>query len=234
MVFRGDKVSSRIRIFALLTIVLLAFSAMLPLIVSAQEQTEILIILELHERDLKVVVNAIPPTDDSMTNPDYKLLNYRWVATAKYYVTARAPPIAVATIQASAAVWDSATNAVVFSYQGTTTRIAGKRDNFNVIDAGIYTPGTIGVTYIWARGSQIIETDTRLNTRYKWSLSGEAGKMDVQNIMTHEFGHWIGLADLYSDTDYWLTMYGYSDNGITYQRTLGLGDTLGTKAVCGP
>lgn len=73
-----------------------------------------------------------------------------------------------------------------------------------------------------------------MNTYYGWSLSGEAGKMDVQNIMTHEFGHWCGLDDLYNDADYWLTMYGYSNYGITYQRTLGLGDINGLKAVYGP
>jgi len=34
---------------------------------------------------------------------------------------------------------------------------------------------------------------------FTWSLTGEAGKMDVQNIMTHEFGHWCSLDDLYED-----------------------------------
>jgi hypothetical protein len=58
--------------------------------------------------------------------------------------------------------------------------------------------------------------------------------MDVQNIMTHEFGHWCGLADLYADKDYWLTMYGYSNYGETYKQTLGLGDILGLRAVYGP
>jgi len=51
--------------------------------------------------------------------------------------------------------------------------------------------------------------------------------------MTHEFGHWCGLADLYNDVDYWLTMYGYGDYGLTYARTLGLGDINGLHAVYG-
>ncbi|MEM2613998.1 MAG: hypothetical protein QXO15_07225 [Nitrososphaerota archaeon] len=89
------------------------------------------------------------------------------------------------------------------------------------------------MTYIWYTGDKIIETDTRLNTRFKWSLTGEAGKMDVQNIMTHEFGHWCGLDDLYEDKDYWLTMYGYTSYGETYKRTLGLGDVLGLQVRYG-
>jgi hypothetical protein len=57
--------------------------------------------------------------------------------------------------------------------------------------------------------------------------------MDVQNIMTHELGHFCGLKDLYNDADYWLTMYGYSDYGLIYARTLGLGDINGLKTVYG-
>ncbi len=73
-----------------------------------------------------------------------------------------------------------------------------------------------------------------MNTYYGWSLNGEAGKMDVQNIMTHELGHFCGIVDLYNNADYWLTMYGYSDFGETYKRTLGLSDILGLRAFYGP
>jgi len=42
------------------------------------------------------------------------------------------------------------------------------------------------------------------------------------------------LADLYSDADYWLTMYGYANYGEIYKSTLGLGDINGLVAVYGP
>jgi hypothetical protein len=87
----------------------------------------------------------------------------------------------------------------------------------------------IAVTYIWYTGDSILESDCRMNTRFKWSLVGETSKMDVQNIMTHEFGHWCGLDDLYDDADFWLTMYGYASYGETYKRDLGLGDILGLQ-----
>lgn len=51
--------------------------------------------------------------------------------------------------------------------------------------------------------------------------------------MTHEFGHWFVLDDLYSDADYWLTMYGYAGYGETYKQTLGLGDIMGIQAIYG-
>lgn len=185
-----------------------------------------------------IVIYAIPSEDDSMTNPHYQLLGFRWYTTINYYINPKnkygfSTTAVVNTITASANTWDKETNFQVFSYKDTTSRAAGKRDGYNVVSWGAYRVGAIAVTYIWYSGSKIVETDCRMNTYYKWSLSGEAGKMDVQNIMTHEFGHWCGLDDLYDDVDYWLTMYGYANYGETYKRTLGLGDINGLEAVYG-
>jgi len=193
----------------------------------------------IHEAVFTVRVGAIPLSDDSMTNPDYQLLGFYWHTTINYYINpsnsyGSTATSVVNTITASANTWDTQTSAQVFNCKGTTTRTAGKRDRCNVVSWGRYQAGVIAVTYIWYSGNQIIETDCRMNTYYRWSLSGQSGRMDVQNIMTHEFGHWCGLADLYSDADYWLTMYGYSNYAITYQRTLGVGDINGLQAVYGP
>jgi hypothetical protein len=187
-----------------------------------------------------VVVYAISPTDDSGTNPDYVLLGFHWYSAINYYINPKnsyrfSTTTVVNTITASANAWDSQTSYQVFNYRGTTTRTAGRRDGYNVVSWSLYySRNVIAVTSIWYSGSRIVETDCRMNTVFKWSLKGEAGKMDVQNIMTHEFGHWCGLADLYSDTDYWLTMYGYAGYGETYKRSLGLGDINGLKAIYGP
>ncbi|MCP8322198.1 MAG: hypothetical protein H3Z52_14870, partial [archaeon] len=195
-----------------------------------------LTIVERYSRG-RVTIYAASATDDSMTNDDYKLLSFHWYTTAKNRINPSnrygfSSSAVVTTITTSANTWDSETSADVFLYRGTTSRSAGTRDNYNVVAWGYYwRSGVIAVTYIWYRGSQILETDTRMNTYYKWSLSGEAGKMDVQNIMTHEFGHWAGLNDLYSGVDYWLTMYGYASYGETYKQTLGLGDINGLEAV---
>jgi len=53
----------------------------------------------------------------------------------------------------------------------------------------------------------------------------------VQDIATHEFGHWVGLDDLYSDADKDLTMYGFGAGGELKKRTLGTGDADGANAV---
>jgi len=224
----------------LLCALVAAFFVPAPVLQAGKPDDPKLMVIELVEQEGKgpKVVYAIPPADDSMTNPHYTLLGFYWSTTANYWVNPSngyglSTSAVVTAVNTSANTWDKETAATVFSYKGTTGRSAGKYDGFNVVAWGSYRAGVIAVTYIWYIGNQILETDTRMNTLFRWSLSGEAKKMDVQNIMTHELGHWCGLADLYSDADYWLTMYGYSTYGETYKRTLGLGDINGLKAVYG-
>ena len=190
--------------------------------------------------NVEVVVHyAIPPTDNSMTNSHYKLLRYHSYSTINYYINPSnsygfSQSAVVNAITGSVSTWDSETAYQVFSYKGTTSRTAGTYDGYNVISWGSYSAGVIAVTMSWVKGKQVLEVDCLINTYYGWSLNGEAGKMDVQNIMTHELGHFCGIADLYNSADYWLTMYGYADFGETYKRTLGLGDILGLEAFYGP
>ena len=68
-------------------------------------------------------------------------------------------------------------------------------------------------------------------TDFDWSASGEAGKMDFENIVTHELGHAVGLADLYTTSCSEQTMYGYAANGETKKRTLESGDITGVKQL---
>jgi hypothetical protein len=233
------------RIIALSIIALLAISFAMPLLASAKQDEAQLTIIELKANgkpDGKPGGhgNVIPPTDNSLSNPDYSLLRFRWYTTEEYWVNTAnnygfVPSQVVSVVSSSANAWDDETSATVFSYQGTTTRSAGTRDGYDVVDWGTYSSANvIAVTFIWSVRNRIVETDTRMNTNWAWSLSGEANKMDTQNILTHEFGHWIGLDDLYKNADYWLTMYGYADYGQTNKQTLGSGDINGLQAVCGP
>ena len=217
----------KLNTFALAFMFLFTISATLPIGLSTIDNS----------LEVKIIVTyAIPPDDNSMTNSYYELLSYHSYNTINYYVNTKnsygfSSQNVVNTITTSVNTWDTETSYQVFSYKGTTTRTAGKRDGYNVISWGSYRRGVIAVTMSWVSSGQTIEVDCMMNTRFRWSLTGEAGKMDVQNIMTHELGHFCGLADLYNSSDYWLTMYGYSDYGLTYARTLGKGDINGLLAV---
>ncbi len=135
----------------------------------------------------------------------------------------------------------------------------GNSDSTNVISWGVLSDSNaIAITYVWyyRYSKEIVECDTIMNTApgFTWSYtapnvsndlsspatkdssryadptnSGVSGSYDVQNIMTHEAGHWIMLGDLYNSRDSYLTMYGYGSKGELKKDTLGYGDELGIE-----
>ncbi len=113
---------------------------------------------------------------------------------------------------------------------------AGDNDGENIIVKGDLSSNIIGVTSFWYNPStkEVVDADMVLNYNdFVWSTepAGEAGKMDVQNIVTHEFGHFFVLDDLSSPKTFDLTMYGFSSEGEIKSRTLGLGDELGVAKL---
>ena len=59
----------------------------------------------------------------------------------------------------------------------------------------------------------------------------QANVFDVQNVATHEFGHWLQLRDLNNPGEAELTMYQPISLRETKKKTLGFGDLLGAKAL---
>jgi hypothetical protein len=121
-----------------------------------------------------------------------------------------------------------------YTYAGTTNRTTPIQDGYNVCywyeSNWPYGSNIIAICHYWYtywyHGSYIDsvrldEFDISFNgVNYTWSSSGEAGKMDVENVTAHEAGHSFGLADLYAVADSQKTMYGYINNGETKKRTL--------------
>jgi hypothetical protein len=66
----------------------------------------------------------------------------------------------------------------------------------------------------------------QFNTYYPWTTSGASNAYDVCDNATHEIGHWLLLKDQYSGTN---TMYGYSNKGQTFRRTLATDDVNGVN-----
>ena len=95
---------------------------------------------------------------------------------------------------------------------------------------------------IWYKSAtgEIVDADIVLNSYYKWDIGAEDGeypdlkeekKFDIRNIVTHEAGHWTGLDDLYDDTYWAMTMYGYTTYGEEIKRSLEPGDIAGAQEV---
>jgi hypothetical protein len=136
--------------------------------------------------------------------------------------------------------WTSADSGKVFHDGGSTNVKTTKFDGTNAILWKRLSPSTIGVTYIWyyTATGEVAEVDTAFNSRYPWRIFTSGGDCstqfdayEVQNISTHEFGHWLGLEDLYGDADQHLTMYGFGAGGELKKSSLGSGDIDGAIAA---
>jgi len=80
--------------------------------------------------------------------------------------------------------------------------------------------------FAWTVAGTVIDPDTEL-------LPGtDDYDVDVQNIMTHEAGHWLVLNDLYDDIYLEQTMYGISSDRELKRRSLeDDGDILGLRKI---
>lgn len=77
-------------------------------------------------------------------------------------------------------------------------------------------------------GSTIDKIVIKMDSGEDWTTSGENNELDVQSVITHEFGHGLGLD--HSTVDY-ATMEGYYDYGLIWMRTLEQDDKDGLHAI---
>lgn len=112
-------------------------------------------------------------------------------------------------------------------------------DNQNeVYFADLSDPNTIAVTIVWGIfggptfNRQLVEWDQVYDdVTYDWSMIGESGKMDFENIATHELGHSVGMGDIYQSSCVEETMYGYAATGETKKGDLNVGDVMGINKL---
>lgn len=139
----------------------------------------------------------------------------------------------VNAIQTAAARWAGMCN-LTFTYLGTTSAVpnvrstSGTIDRVNVIGWGVLTDDMArygAYTKWWYSGSQLlIDADVVINTAYSWTLQ------NVEAIMTHELGHFIGLN--HSDVQA-SVMFANPYNSYSYQRTLRGDDAQACAALYG-
>lgn len=104
--------------------------------------------------------------------------------------------------------------------------------------ANVSDQGAIAITIVWgifsgpSSNQKLVEWDQVYDdVDFDWSLSGEAGKMDFENIATHELGHSVGMGDLYNSSCGNETMYGYATEEEIKKRDLNSGDIIGINKL---
>jgi len=157
--------------------------------------------------------------------------------------------LVVSAVLNAAEEWDNYTSKELMnSYNIDYNAIPGVQDYKNVIGFGNYgDPDVIAVTTVWYNPATkaILEFDIMLDTDWVWGdataqcnsnetfTNSSCEVMDLQNILTHEFGHAIGLGDVYDSTCSEVTMYGYSWYGEVKKRTLEPPDITGLRSLYG-
>ena len=148
-----------------------------------------------------------------------------------------------AKIAADIAEWEAAAGVDILgsgsSTDDTLEADTVSTDGLNEVYFGdIAEPGVIAFAIIWGifggppQYRELVEWDQVYDeVDFDWSLSGESGKMDFENIATHELGHSVGMGDLYTSDCAEVTMYGYATDGETKKSSLEAGDIVGVAKL---
>jgi MYXO-CTERM domain-containing protein len=132
---------------------------------------------------------------------------------------ANATPAAKEAIINAFGAWaSSGASLPQLSFDATSTPGEATQDGVNRLLLGpITAPGqekdlAITISYADADTGEVVEADTIFNSAYDWTSMGSAsgegacnGRYDLQNVATHEAGHFFGLGEDYQDDT--TTMY---------------------------
>lgn len=157
-----------------------------------------------------------------------------------------------ATLERSFATWstvDCGGRTLGFEFAPTLQRTrwsgpeyAGEGGNANQFefvgdwDERGYASGAFALTTTWFRLSDgtILDADMEINEQsWGWAICPEAGctdgNVDLENTLTHELGHFLGMA--HTPDDEFATMWACADEGETFKRDLAADDVEGICTV---
>jgi len=127
----------------------------------------------------------------------------KWATSAVPYLVNPAnadvtPSAALAAVQAAAAAWSLQSLAdVQLQYAGPTSSAVFDYDGINQVFFSPESSGsTIAVCQYWYSGSQMLDADIKFydgGFTFFTGASGCASGMFVEDVGTHEFGHFLGL-----------------------------------------
>lgn len=114
---------------------------------------------------------------------------FRWHYNPQHAPAWLSPEAARQLVDEAAKPW--AACGVRMAYQGESDRVSGKMDGSNVVGWSMTMPRTLrGITLGRAKGGRLLERDIAIRPdRLEFKRSPRL----LQKVITHEFGHAIGL-----------------------------------------
>ncbi|MCR4314757.1 MAG: matrixin family metalloprotease [Planctomycetes bacterium] len=144
-------------------------------------------------------------------------------------------------IQNSFQRWEQVgTSNVAFQYNGKVSGMNAAADETNILKwTNDLSAGVFAVTWTtFQEDTTITDADLLFNESFHWATSdaiganpeprGTVGRADIENIATHEIGHFIGFDHTFIGKG---TMYASSDTGFISLRTLEADDVGLVSAV---
>lgn len=131
---------------------------------------------------------------------------------------------ALSAIVSASGAWTEVEGvAVDYRFRGTQTGLHGGYDEQNVVffvDEWGGSSDLLALTSTWSTDDGTIKDfDMAVNVdHHDWSLAGEPGLDDLQNALTHEFGHALGLG--HDELHHEATMYPTAGVGEVDKRDL--------------
>ena len=210
----------------------------------------------VHGADEAAAKHAPPAKPAKSAKEWYKYSGIHWADSdipVRYRVNGGGNDEWLTGLQAAFAAWEADDASYIefdrtdVSWTGVPSSFVGEgtSNGFNEVGWASLSssyPGAIAVTMIWyGSDKHVVEVDTAMNTDLPWTQNsvtgdpdtqtGDLGYFDVQDIMTHEAGHWLMLLDLYVKAASEQTMYGYGSKGELKARSLESGDLAGLRNI---
>jgi hypothetical protein len=139
--------------------------------------------------------------------------------------------MAAVVAQRAADAWEVDGTAVKLSYLGTTNARTSGHDGqaavYFVDQEWPWDESLLAMTSSYSDSSgAFLGFDIAVNTRdHDWALDGSSELMDLQNTLTHEWGHVLGLG--HSEHDELATMHASASPGEVHKRDLAQDDING-------